>query len=294
MLRSVFLTNDSPPRWRLGWRLLFHTLLMLVLNVLLDGVVLLLALRWPGLASLGEIGVVGAVAMTLATALACRWWCRRSWVTLGLQWNKTAWRDFLAGVGIAAGAQTLIVLGLVALGMAKVSFPVGLTVGKVASTLASTTVLWAAVAWQEELWMRGYWLQNIADTYGIGWGWVLSSMVFAVLHIFNPHMSWMAVLGLVLAGLFLGYGYVRTGYLWMPLGLHFGWNMFEGTVYGFAVSGANVSQILRTTTRGPAWLTGGAFGPEAGLIVVPALLLGAWLIAVYAARGKEDTHEGAV
>jgi membrane protease YdiL (CAAX protease family) len=93
-------------------------------------------------------------------------------------------------------------------------------------------------------------------------------------HSFNPNLSWQAFLGLFLSGLFLAYGYLRTRQLWLPIGLHLGWNFFEGNVFGFPVSGQYFYQLIRQTVSGPDIITGGAFGPEGGLILLPALLLG--------------------
>jgi membrane protease YdiL (CAAX protease family) len=106
-------------------------------------------------------------------------------------------------------------------------------------------------------------------------GVLLSSAVFALAHWFNPNLDWSGLLGLFLAGLFLAYGYLRTRQLWLPIGLHLGWNFFEGTLFGFPVSGQYQYQLIRQTGTGPDLITGGAFGPEAGLILIPVLILGA-------------------
>jgi hypothetical protein len=84
--------------------------------------------------------------------------------------------------------------------------------------------------------------------------------------------------GIFLAGIFLGYGYVRTRQLWLPIGLHLGWNFCEGVVFGFPVSGLDIYALTRIEVTGPELWTGGAFGPEAGLIILPALIVGAGLI----------------
>ena len=94
-------------------------------------------------------------------------------------------------------------------------------------------------------------------------------------------MSWQALLGLFLSGLFLAYAYIRTRQLWLPIGLHLGWNFFEGSIFGFPVSGQYFYQVIRQTVSGPDLITGGAFGPEGGLILIPALLLGAVGISWY-------------
>jgi hypothetical protein len=86
---------------------------------------------------------------------------------------------------------------------------------------------------------------------------------------------------LVASGLFLASGYLRTRQLWLPIGLHIGWNFFEGPLFGFAVSGTGPFTLIRQVPTGPELLTGGAFGPEAGLIVLPALGIGLILINWY-------------
>jgi hypothetical protein len=98
----------------------------------------------------------------------------------------------------------------------------------------------------------------------------------------NPHATWISAVGIFVAGLFLALGYLCTGQLWLSIGLHIGWNFFEGVVFGFPVSGTTSYPLLRVQVSGPAAWTGGAFGPEAGLIVLPALLIGALLVSLYA------------
>jgi hypothetical protein len=111
---------------------------------------------------------------------------------------------------------------------------------------------------------------------------VLSSAIFGVLHLGNPNSSWVSAVGILFAGLFLAFGYLTTKQLWLSIGLHIGWNFFEGVVFGFPVSGLDIYRLTRITVQGPELWTGGAFGPEAGLIVLPGMLLGGVLIFVYA------------
>jgi uncharacterized protein len=118
---------------------------------------------------------------------------------------------------------------------------------------------------------------------------VISSIVFALLHLANPNPSFMAVVGLTAAGLFFAYSYLVTRQLWLPIGLHIGWNFFEGPVFGFPVSGlAQFFSLLNTSRHGPELITGGAFGPEAGLIQYPVLLLAVWLIHRYARQRVQN------
>jgi hypothetical protein len=80
-----------------------------------------------------------------------------------------------------------------------------------------------------------------------------------------------------------------TKQLWLPIGLHIGWNFFEGVIFGFPVSGMNSYKLVLLRESGPKTWTGGEFGPEAGLLVLPALLLGVILMYLYSNyRARHD------
>ncbi|MCZ7553713.1 MAG: CPBP family intramembrane metalloprotease [Anaerolineales bacterium] len=132
-----------------------------------------------------------------------------------------------------------------------------------------------ATGWQEELYFRGYLLQNLRAGLNLGWGVALSTAAFSLAHFANPHASAIALLGILLAGLLFAYAYLRSGRLWLAIGLHIGWNFFEGAVFGFPVSGMETLRLIHPQVNGPELFTGGAFGPEAGLALLPALALGA-------------------
>jgi membrane protease YdiL (CAAX protease family) len=81
-------------------------------------------------------------------------------------------------------------------------------------------------------------------------------------------------MGITFLALLHVYGYIRTRQLWLPIGLHAGWNIFQRSL-GFPVSGYELSGLLDINVSGPKLWTGGAFGPEAGLIILPICALGA-------------------
>lgn len=64
------------------------------------------------------------------------------------------------------------------------------------------------------------------------------------------------------------------------IGVHSGWNFFQGPVFGFPVSGqAEPTTLLSHKRVGTDWLSGGDFGPEASLLILP--VLGLAFIAMY-------------
>lgn len=104
-----------------------------------------------------------------------------------------------------------------------------------------------------------------------------------MLHVSNPNSSWLSTGYLVFYGAFLGAGYVLTGELALPIGLHFTWNFVQGSVFGFPVSGRPLYMVsvLDTQQAGPDLWTGGALGPEAGPLGLLAGLIGLALILLW-------------
>ena len=97
-------------------------------------------------------------------------------------------------------------------------------------------------------------------------------------------------MNLFLAGLFLGLPFLPTDQLAMPIGIHITWNFFQGNVFGFPVSGTsnNETTFIAVQQSGPDLWTGGAFGPEAGLLGLAAIVVGSLLIVwwVQCTRGS--------
>jgi membrane protease YdiL (CAAX protease family) len=289
LLKKIFLSPDEP-RLRAGWRLLAHTFLF-ILFLLLGGVVVftpivLLKVEINSGNVMLANNLVTLFAITGTTFLTRKFFDHRSIVSLGLKLNLQALYDVLVGIVITFFLMGFIYLVELALGWTKFeSFSWQAESGM---AVAGGLFLWLAIflitGWQEELLSRGYHLQNIADGLNLWWGVLISSSIFALLHIANPGASWISTLGIVLAGLFLALPYILTRQLWLSIGLHIGWNFFEGVVFGFPVSGLETYRLLHHTVIGPELWTGGAFGPEAGLLVIPALLLGALLVYGYTRR----------
>jgi len=233
-------------------------------------------------------------AITLSVFFARRLLDKRTFSSLGLKIKRLSLIDVLAGFGIA-----FLMMGLVylfELSMGWVTFDGFAWTKDPIRTVISQTLFYLfayiLVGWNEELLSRGYHLQNLASGLDMKWAVIIASILFSLLHVLNPYASWTSLIGIFLAGVFLGYGYTRTRQLWLPIGLHIGWNFFEGVVFGFPVSGTINYTLIDTVVNGPELWTGGSFGPEAGLVILLALLLGVFLVYVYTKDRSRYDRQG--
>jgi uncharacterized protein len=288
---EIIFLSRSERRLRAGWRILLQTIMLGVFLCVISFPVLWVgpgkSQTWLMLFS----NLAECFAITVSIIYARRFLDKRTFASLGLKANTHMVADLLAGFIIAFLMMAFIYL--LVIGFKWITFE-GFAWQKDDLSIAiSQSAIWLVifiiVGWQEEILSRGYQLQNIRDGINLVWGVILSSLIFSVLHIFNPAALWTSMLGIFMAGLFLAFGYLLTGQLWLPIGLHIGWNFFEGTIFGFPVSGLNSYTLLRIRMTGPSLWTGGEFGPEAGLILLPALLFGAGLVYLYSKKFMNRT-----
>ncbi len=140
-----------------------------------------------------------------------------------------------------------------------------------------------AGALTEELLFRGFLFRTVRDLFGTWAGVAVSALLFGAAHAFNPGATVVSTIAIALeAGVLLSLAYAATNRLWVPIGLHAAWNFSESFIFGTAVSGhATTHAVLYGKLQGPAFLTGGAFGPEASIVAVLICLVG---VAVFATR----------
>jgi uncharacterized protein len=149
--------------------------------------------------------------------------------------------------------------------------------------------LMVLVAFSEELVFRGYILGNLMEVSKNKWNALfMSAVLFALVHMSNAGINFVAILNLVLAGLLLGLNYVYTKNLWFSIFFHFGWNFFQGPVLGYEVSGLGLPGILQVEMSGNPLLTGDKFGFE-GSLMATFLLLTAILV-LYLGFEKRQTN----
>ena len=280
---------------RAGWRLTLQFVWMAALLGVFGLPLGLLARFQPAFsiqATLFVSAIIAFLAITISVYLARRYLDRRSFESLGLRQSALSWRDLLVGIGVSGLMMGFVYLVEWVAGWLQFDGFAWQTQswGWIMGGFLGSAIVFILVGWYEELYFRGHLLQNLNDGLNLAWGISLSAAIFAIAHSANPNLSWEALLGLFVSGLFLGYGYLRTRQLWLPIGLHIGWNFFEGSVFGFPVSGLGYFRLIEQTNLGPRVATGGEFGPEAGLVILPAILLGSVLIYTYTRNRQHSTN----
>lgn len=128
----------------------------------------------------------------------------------------------------------------------------------------------------EELMLRGLAFEVVRQRFGDRTAVLASGLVFGVLHLTNPHASWVAAAIIALVGVWFAQLRVLSGSLWLPIGLHLGWNYFEGVIFGQPVSGLQPGAVVLRGLWHPDanFWSGGPFGPEAAGWTVLVLLAG--------------------
>lgn len=143
----------------------------------------------------------------------------------------------------------------------------------------------------EETVFRGFLFRLFAGLGGNWTGLAVTAFLFGLAHTANPHATLASCAAIALeAGILLGAVYAASGSLWLPIGIHAGWNFAEGSIFGMAVSGnSRPTGLISGNLHGPAILTGGTFGPEASVIAVAVCLVP----AVHYLRRMKDARENA-
>jgi uncharacterized protein len=266
---------DAKGRWYPVVRVLLYFLALAVVNrIAFAGVVGLLPSIPGWLLDLLEGGVYLGGVLLLTWAF-CHYLDRKSLVSLGL--GKRGWlQKTAAGLGLGGGLIFLVFAVMLAVGWLSVEPSQVSPLPFLASVLS-----WAALSFVEELTFRGYIMQGLAKAWAMPIAVGVSSLLFGMVHIIDPSVQFLAILNICVAGLFFALAYLVTRSLWLPAGIHIGWNLTEIQVLGLAGSGHTEPSLLTSTVTGPEVLTGGAFGPEGGLLGLAAWLLGILLLLGY-------------
>jgi uncharacterized protein len=316
-IRAIF-WNNQENRLRAFWRLSGQLILLLIVTLPVQLITTFIAMGFlmsqenlppQELADPGNLqayiaqspflllvsSIVTLLAIFISIWLSGRFLDKRPFYDFGFRLSRNWWIDL--GFGLFLGALLVSLIFLVQWSAGWISIN-GTFVTREAQAGFPAAILvplitFIAVGLQEELFSRGYQLKNMAEGFqgrrispemAIITATILSSIIFGALHILNPNSTFFSSLNIMLAGIFLlAMGFILTGELAIPIGVHITWNFFMGNVYGFPVSGIDFrgATFIDVQQHGPSLWTGGAFGPEGGLLGLAAILLGGALTVLW-------------
>lgn len=208
-----------------------------------------------------------------AAMIYCRFIEKRSLQSMGFV-KKHALRDYLVGLLVGFLLFSLIVLLNVLTG--------AMSVQSMGAYLTSENFLFIGLFFvgfviqgaAEEILVRGYLMTSLGSKHKLWVAVAMSSAIFALLHIFNPGITFLSLINLFLAGVSFGLYVICFDNIWGACAYHTMWNFVQGNFYGIQVSGMTMSDsvLVTTNTEGMELLNGGSFGAEGGLITTLVLL----------------------
>ena len=294
--RYIFINDEK--EMRSGWRVLAFLICFIIVASLLTGLTNAFATLFPSLdfllvepsgpeypsrnelIYLGVINVRNLGAAVIASAVCARALERRRLGSVGFKLHRGWPRDF--GLGSMMGAASLAIAVGIAASAGALIFDVqtwdwaplvrGFTIAFLFFVTAGAT---------EELIFRGFPLQAFRHNLGGARAVVITALLFGLAHVSNKDASALSTINTILAGIWLGLAYLMTRSLWLATALHWSWNFAMAFIFGLPVSGLpTLSQLawLRPSIGGPMWLSGGSYGPEAGVAATVALILSTLMI----------------
>jgi membrane protease YdiL (CAAX protease family) len=272
ILRDIFINRYTEVR--VGWRLLLFLTLLVVILLALSA-----PLKMSGVRSDLVARIITLAAAIGASFVMTRFVNKKPFDAIGLSLHQNTFREF--GIGCLLGflmISGVFVVELMA-GYIHVQWR-GYSVLECTGVLGLSLVLFAVAAFAEELLFRGYAFQTLLQWITFLPAMLVFSLLFAYAHYFNPNVTALSLVNVGLAGMWLSVAYMKTRSLWLPFGLHVSWNFAQTSFYSFPTSGGSfegqkLSDLIQT---GPEWVTGGAFGPEGGVLATVALVVCTWYI----------------
>jgi membrane protease YdiL (CAAX protease family) len=265
-VRSIFVNKAN--NLRAGWRIAIFLFLQVLLSSGVVGILHVL-LRIPQ--TVGN--AVAYVVLIGTTFLVLRLVDHRPFKSVGLPVHPRLGIEWGQGVLLSLLMISLVFVVEFVLGYVHLTWS-GQGLRAIAASLAMSLLVFLWFGFGEELLFRGYFFQTLIEGSNKYVAVLVMSALFGAAHIANPNATVLGVANTILAGVWLSVAYLKTRTLWFPTALHATWNFFQGYVYSFPVSGMKLGgrPLFVLDQSGPEWVTGGAYGPEAGVLTTLVLL----------------------
>lgn len=212
---------------------------------------------------------------------------------LKITWKKYSGQDIIAGLVIGLIAMAGIFCVELGLGLINVQ-----SIFHIDITFITSFLTLALMAFVEELLFRSFMLTGfirlIRNQYIAV---IIVAALFGLAHSGNPNATAISVISNGLGGVMYSIAFIASDSIWLPFGLHFAWNFFQGPILGFPVSGTNFGGIIQQNFAPDKDIfTGGNYGPEGGFIgisfriVVIVLLLLYYYYRIKKRSNQAHTH----
>jgi hypothetical protein len=217
------------------------------------------------------------LSTTAFSAIATFFWVlffeKRSLASFGFQRIGTGIIKFARGGIFAIAIMAAMAFGLQAVGFATSTEATVPTSWTSIIPLLILLAGWVVQGSSEEIVTRGLLFQSIAARHNVTIGLLVSAVFFTFMHGMNDNPTPLFLVNLALFSLFACFYTLREASLWGICGYHAMWNFAQGNLFGFAVSGSKLGtdQLMSFTETGPDLWTGGATGPEGGLVTTLAI-----------------------
>lgn len=214
---------------------------------------------------------------------------KRKISSIGLRREKSFY-NFFKGFGIGLLLFTLVALLMYLFGVVTLEQVLNVGIQSISSILIILPG-WIVQSSAEEILSRGWLMHVVGARHKPIIGLVVSSVIFAFIHILNPGVNFLSILNIVLVGFLFGLYVIYTKDLFGACGMHAAWNFSQGNLFGFSVSGleANTNSLLKFSSEGSTVLTGGGFGPEASLFTTIVLSL-AIMVIIFKLRKQRQVR----
>jgi hypothetical protein len=274
IVSRILLTPDGlRPVWRLLLYFCMYEVLKFMVEVILSGLVQepILQLWLMMIAEAGLLVAALVPALLLSRMEGC------SFGAYGFPLRKDWGKNFSVGVIWGLAAITLLMLALRMAGAFHFG-PLALHGFRVVKFAVFWGAMFLLVGFYEEFLVRGYTQFTLSQEASFWPAAAALSIIFGALHLDNSGESLPGICGVVCIGLFFCLTLRRTGNLWFAIGFHAAWDWCESYLYSVPDSGQIApGHLIRASLHGPKWLTGGATGPEASVLLFVVLLV-VWIV----------------
>ncbi|MRX69599.1 hypothetical protein SAMN06265349_102184 [Flavobacterium resistens] len=187
--------------------------------------------------------------------------------------TKRLAKNLILGTLIGFTLQSLTILVIYLNGSYNV-----VSINPISFILIPFTIMFT-VAIIEEILVRGIILRIVEEKLGSYISLIISSVLFGIFHLANPHGTLISAICITMAGFMLGAAFIYSRNLWFPIALHFAWNFTQSGIYGAITSGnEKTNSLLNAKIQGPEFITGGEFGPEGSIQAILFCAVGAFVL----------------